>query len=1440
MQGDYAAKYENSDPSDLVGLDLPFNVHEVDPRCLKCVRRQLAKYNSYLDSKKKSLKDRFIIQCHGIPKNPINQKLKHVLSFEEYEEAERSLDPIKWAKHYLCHPDYTPWEARHYQEDVMRCTSTRRALRISRRTGKCVSGQAMILTDTGPIRAEELYKEAKTFQAVSLSEHSGDLKYSHAEIFENGEKPVFLLKTKNGRETTVTGNHPFLVLKEPGVAEWVELSDLQIGDKIAAPIDYSQLDFKSKYNNGERKSRLLGYLAGDGGTSYKITVRFSNQDKEILDDLSDILTDYGCELNNIGGIDYNIVGNEENYRKKGCNAVNALVDHEHLRSLAIQKQVPESILCGTKEDIAAFLGAYWDCDGWASINKKCYNGRKYPNVEVGIGTSSPKMALQVKHLLLRLGIFSSLRKRKVKYQEGHRWSWQVTMSGKHSIGRFREQIKLRAKQENLDKVWDIVSLRQARNTEDQYFWDVVSEVTELEAEQTYDVSVPEHHNFIVDDIITHNTDMVSVEIVWKLFTNKDRRIVVAAPQKVHVEEIFKRVRGFIYRNPALANSIVKDVSSPVYELRLQNGSYVMGFALGTRGKTEGLSVRGQNADDVYCVPKGSLVNTSEFGLRPIESLTLEDTVLGGDKNGIQVGSIKNIGVRQDTLITIPTALSVLKCTPNHPLFDGEKDIPAKDATETISSLYYRKLTFGRDVITARLLGYLYGDGWISKGTVGFSGGRMDLEQIQEDLRYLGIPKTTIHTRETENKDLGIKGTTSQFSTTYAYPLFKDSCPEGKKVYQPLRVPSKIKLGTEYIKTAFLSGLFSAEGEGVKYQTNNKTPRVIRLNMRSSKENWIVNWMEDLSLLLHSVNIKHNVSVEHTTNKSDNEDRFVGIITILNSKENIQRFVDKIGYCYSADKTVSANIYKLFRKYEKTWSSESWRHNRKIRSLDAPASVVAFHVPLTLSGIEYHKNLYHELYSEPLLTPAEYVDSIRWKDNYVKLPIRKEGVRIATEPVDVYNLTSTASNRFLVSSMITHNCDEMDYVDEKAVQGGLLPVLQTTDHTSMTGFSTPTGFKSVYYSFCEEMPEFREFHYNYKVLPHWKQVEADRGAYTQEEWIHEMLAEWGSSEEGVYKPSYVDRALKSYSYEEMGVPMPSWRYIIGVDWNEKHGAEICITGENPSGYYQVVNAFCVEKSEYTQLSSVNAVIEANRKWKPSFIFVDAGNGSTNYEMLRKLSWDQRRKHGDPDTARIIDILRKYDSGSSIQTKDPITGEPRKAPAKSYMVNASVRAFENNKVRISSADKDLEKQFRNYIIERISPTGNPVYGMRDRKVKDHRLDAFNLSMVGFYLEFGGLQPQMAITSMAATVNPITKKLGSPRTQNPEPVTANRGLDSQQDRSVLGHYYGASMPARVNRVHEIHHTNPGWATDEESKYEQMHSHQRRGRRNLRNGNPINRSNI
>jgi len=410
------------------------------------------------------------------------------------------------------------------------------------------------------------------------------------------------------------------------------------------------------------------------------------------------------------------------------------------------------------------------------------------------------------------------------------------------------------------------------------------------------------------------------------------------------------------------------------------------------------------------------------------------------------------------------------------------------------------------------------------------------------------------------------------------------------------------------------------------------------------------------------------------------------------------------------------------------------------------------------------------------------------------------------------------------------CEEMDYIDETALRGGILPILHTSAETSLCGFSTPTGFKTPYYGLCEENPQFKEFHFTYKVLPWYKQVETEKISFTEEQWQHEYLAEWGTAESGVYKPSYIDRALTDYKYDQPRNGI--WKYTIGTDWNEKHGTEIIVLGYNPLNQsFMVVDALHIEKSEFTQLSGVSKLIELNRKWKPHFIYIDAGNGSTNYEILRKTAYENSRKDGDRDTARMLTMLKKYDAGSSIETRDPVSSQKHKTPAKPFMVNSSVRLFEQNKIRISAHDITLEKQLRSYIIERMTPTKTPVYGLEDPKVMDHRLDALNLAIVAFSLEFGELHVQPVNMQVASVPDPRTLKNpnSTDKREREERVSTpqERGLEGNFKKTWVEEQMFAQLPGRIdNGIGGIQTNRPGWSTDEEDLMLAKFKQRRRGR--------------
>ena len=1160
---------------DLIHLNLPFDISKVKNQCVKCVRAQLKKYKAHVDeSTDNTFGDRFVVSCKGILKHPINPASRAIYDDETWRALHTLTDKSLWANTFLKDPiTGKPWETRTYQEQVLNCTSRRKVLRISRRTGKCIHAKSLVYSEEGAIPVEELYSSKKPVRIASFNEDTLSTEFSDATIRFNGEKPVFLLRTKNGRETIVTDNHPFLVNKFNNEAEWVELKDIVVGDKIAVPSTYSHLSIKNPVLLGDNKARLLGYLTGDGGTSYRVLVRFSNIDSIILSDMSEILKEFNCKLKHSSGCDYNIVTDDGHDRGPGIwidgseNLVNRFVTKHGLRCLAKNKKVPDAILRANNSDVAQFLAAYWDCDGWASINKKVYNKKKQPNVEIGICSASKELMLQTKHLLLRFGISSSLRHKKVKYKEGFNDAWQLTMAGKDSIEKFKQYIPVKLKKEAVDKVYAIVKDRSARLIKEQYFWDDIVEIKHLGEEPTYDLTVPSNHTLIADDIISHNTATVCIDILFNAITQPKQKLLVTGPQKTHVKEIFTRIREFLDTSPELKSMVTRDVVSPHSEMEFTNGSRIRGFAAGEAGKGASSAIRGQDADKIYCFPKGTLVNTSKFRVKPIEELVVGDNILGGNEEHITIGKITNTGTRYKEVIKLNTLLGSVICTPDHPFFNGKEDIPASKATEVIFSLFYS-----------------------------------------------------------------------------------------------------------------------------------------------------------------SDNIDPNITREKN-------------IKIL---ENF----------YGAD-----------------------------------------------------------------------ISKIIWNKDYVKIPITS--IECIEEKQKVYNLTSSADNRFFAGGFFTHNCEEMDYIDEKAIRGSIYPILQTTPDTELIGFSTPTGFDTPFKKLCEKSPDFKEFHHDYMVLPWWKNVEAERSQFTEEEWEHEYLALFGSSDDSVYKKQYREAAFREYEYEGMK-RNPIWKYVIGTDWNEKYGTEILVLGFNPiTGLHQVVEAVRIQKAEFTQLAGVSRLIDMNKKWRPNFIYIDQGNGQTNKELLIKESRNQMFKGGDRDTARIAHILRSYDSGAAIKTKDPISRQDMKVPAKPFMVSASIRLFEQKKIILSSKDHKLKDQLQDYIIKRVTPTKTNVYGARSDKIGDHRLDALNLAIVGFFLEFSDLYTSQRITTVGAVPDPRTRTLGQVNRSRSDrmSISSNTPEERRMDHNLIGSIGQVNPSGKYDRNNRKT-SRAGWATDREEEERTKYLQRRRSR--------------
>jgi hypothetical protein len=196
------------------------------------------------------------------------------------------------------------------------------------------------------------------------------------------------------------------------------------------------------------------------------------------------------------------------------------------------------------------------------------------------------------------------------------------------------------------------------------------------------------------------------------------------------------------------------------------------------------------------------------------------------------------------------------------------------------------------------------------------------------------------------------------------------------------------------------------------------------------------------------------------------------------------------------------------------------------------------------------------------------------------------------------------------------------------------------------------------------------------------------------------------------------------------------YMMGVDWNDvKIGTTIAVVGCDRNGFLFLADKQIISRGDRTQLFACEKIAEMNRLWLPASIYVDAGFGGTQQEVLHDFGQKQFIALGPqhPD-GRLRNIVKEYDFGGSIEVRDPFTQQASKKPAKPFLVENSVRKFESLNFKYPKSDEKYTAQLQGYIIKRVAASGRPVYEARNEMVGDHFLDAVNLALVAFTLEKG----------------------------------------------------------------------------------------------------------
>lgn len=283
-------------------------------------------------------------------------------------------------------------------------------------------------------------------------------------------------------------------------------------------------------------------------------------------------------------------------------------------------------------------------------------------------------------------------------------------------------------------------------------------------------------------------------------------------------------------------------------------------------------------------------------------------------------------------------------------------------------------------------------------------------------------------------------------------------------------------------------------------------------------------------------------------------------------------------------------------------------------------------------------------------------------------------------------------------------------------------------------STPSGAREYFFQKCND-PVYKEFHFPSSISPDWSLTvqEEFKRDFTDAQFEHEVMAEFGELETGVFQTVYVEAALQEYSYEQMRQlgPQPNWIYCIGVDWNSaKNGTRIYVVGwDLANNTYKVVDKRVVSSLSWNLHNAVKKVEEVNNFWLPHWIYVDEGYGAMPIETLHGLA-----TLATPGSAgsRMLKNVKPVNLGSTVELYDPWTRERIEKPLKPFFVQNAVRKFEQNRMVLPYEDEELRRQLLGYQVVRYTSKGSPVFAPLTDNIGDHDLDALMFALYAFTKE------------------------------------------------------------------------------------------------------------
>lgn len=443
----------------------------------------------------------------------------------------------------------------------------------------------------------------------------------------NGKKRCLRIRTRTGRTETVTTNHPLRTF-----CEWRLARELKVGDRIAVP---RELAIHSTQRVMD--SWFLGVLTGDGGLTGGPLVLTAFDDGIVE------AARAACASRNwsfkTGQKGAYLISND--WRRGDDSPRGWLRTHGLLGSGSYEKRVPPALFTACREDIADYIAGMIDTDGHVSA---------HAGGSVEIYSVSEFLLRDLQHLLIRLGVVSVLSIKHGRYKGAVHTSWRLTVRG-DAILRLADAVNLRSKKcealaalcatqaakaeggsvdllpkevydliyhsedwfrkrggPRFNKKYDLTrskahaladaegnsALRMAAAAE--ILWDEVVEIEDAGEQETYFITVPGLENYVGDDIINHNSHLLTIALpIWEGWRRPGAVIAIISETQPQAEEQLAKLKLEVENNPRLSH-LMDPTCWSATKIRFTNGSTI--FARGFDVKIRGLHPHLIICDDV--------------------------------------------------------------------------------------------------------------------------------------------------------------------------------------------------------------------------------------------------------------------------------------------------------------------------------------------------------------------------------------------------------------------------------------------------------------------------------------------------------------------------------------------------------------------------------------------------------------------------------------------------------------------------------------------------------------------------------------------------------------------------------------------------------------------------------------------------------------------------